>query len=456
MDNLPESLALEILSRLDDSETVACCRMASKTFNSVFPGLQFINLQWRLKWYLESRSSVSSSSSSSRFTPSLQRVFLNLVSNLSALESVRIGVENPPLDVMNADVEDDGDDLHITDDGFVKEWLPRVSGALKLLSLSDFWVQSSRRRSEVLSLISAHCQNLIELELKNAWLAVQNMNAMPMLTSLTLELIRLDDKNLTELNTCFPNLQVLNLIDVRGLKMPMIHLLNLKTCHWTVTDSPSYICIIAPNLLTLGLECRSPAALYIEAPLCYNLHLALDHLNRFAVKRFQKLKNVQLECSNIRSLIRKLHRLETVETLTLDIRAGGNSKFNLEVLFCTFPNITSLCFKPRVWSEFEVWCGDIGLKGVKRFCGYLSVIDPLMTFALVDCVLEECFNCVEISLLIHRGVPSNVSKHFITKCMAQWPDLKWGWGIWKEGREDSWIPEEQLPKTLVEEGSDSI
>nr|KAJ0196414.1 hypothetical protein LSAT_V11C700358020 [Lactuca sativa] len=193
-------------------------------------------------------------------------------------------------------------------------------------------------------------QNLIELELKNAWLAVQNMNVMPMLTSLTLELIRLDDKNLTELNTCFPNLQVLNLIDVRG----------------------------------------------------------------------------------------------------------GNSKFNLEVLFCTFPNITSLCFKPRVWSEFEVWCGDIGLKGVKRFCGYLSVIDPLMTFTLVDCMLEECFNCVEISLLIHRGVPSNVSKHFITKCMAQWPDLKWGWGIWEEGREDSWIPEEQLPKTLVEEGSDSI
>nr|KAJ0196511.1 hypothetical protein LSAT_V11C700358080 [Lactuca sativa] len=323
--------------------------MASKTFISVFPGLQFINLQWRLKWYLESRSSVLSSSSSSRFTPSLKRVFLNLVSNLSALESVRIGVENPPLDVLNADVEDDGDDLHITDEGFVKEWLPRVSGALKLLSLSDFWVQSS--------------QNLIELELKNAWLAVQNMNAMPMLTSLTLELIRLDDKNLTEFNTCFPNLQVLNLIDVRGLKMPMIHLLNLKTCHWTVTDSPSYICIIAPNLLTLRLECRSPYAIYIEAPLCYNLHLALEHLNGFAVKRFQKLKNVQLECSNIRSLIRKLHRLETVETLTLDIRAGGNSKFNLEVLFCTFPNITSLCFKPRVWSEFEVWCGDIGLKG---------------------------------------------------------------------------------------------
>ncbi|CAI9293242.1 unnamed protein product [Lactuca saligna] len=279
---------------------------------------------------------------------SLKRVFLNLVSNLSAQELVRIGVENPPLDVLNADVEDDGDDLHITDEGFVKEWLPRVSGALKLLSLSDFWVQSSRRRSEVLSLISAHCQNLIELELKNAWLSGQNMSAMPMLTSLTLELIRLDDKNLTELNTCFPNLQVLNLIDVRGLKMPMIHLLNLKTCHWVVIDSPSYICIIAPNLLTLRLECRSPVALYIEAPVCSHLHLALDHLNAFAVKRFKNLKTIQFECSNIRSLIRKFHRLETVETLTLDIRAGGNSKFNLEVLCCAFPNITYLFGKDQI------------------------------------------------------------------------------------------------------------
>ncbi|XP_023735911.1 F-box/LRR-repeat protein At4g29420-like [Lactuca sativa] len=417
--------------------------MASKTFNSAFPGLKFINLQWRLKWYLESRSRVSSSSNSSQFTPSLKRVFLNLVSNLSALESVRIGVENPPPDVLNADVEDDGDDLHITDGGFVKEWLPRVSGALKLLSLSDFWVQSSTRRSEVLSLISAHCQNLIELELKNAWLSGQNMNAMPMLTSLTLELIRLDDKNLTEFNTSFPNLQVLNLIDVRGLKMPMIHLLNLKTCHWIVTDSPSYICIITPNLITLRLECRSPAALYIEAPLCYNLHLAVDHLNTFAVKKFENLKIVQLESSNIHSVICKF-RMETVETLTLDIRAGGNSKFTLEDLLCTLPNITSLCFKPRVWSEFEVWCGNIGLKGVKRFCGYLSVVDPLMIFALVDCVLEECFNCVEISLLIHRSVAPNISKRFITRCMAEWPEVKWTWGIWEEGREDYWMTVEQL------------
>ena len=151
MENLLESLALEILSRLDDSETVACCRMASKTFNSVFPGLQFINLQWRLKWYLESRSRVSSSSSFSRFTPSLKRVFLNLVSNLSALESVHIGVEDPPLDVLNADVEDDGDDLHITDEGMSRLGeSTAISQSLKMDSTSCSYKSASHRLNKFL------------------------------------------------------------------------------------------------------------------------------------------------------------------------------------------------------------------------------------------------------------------------------------------------------------------
>nr|GFC00958.1 hypothetical protein [Tanacetum cinerariifolium] len=42
--------------------------------------------------------------------------------------------------------------------------------------------------------------NLAELEVKNAWLSVDNLNPMPMLTSLTFEFIRLDDEDLNELN----------------------------------------------------------------------------------------------------------------------------------------------------------------------------------------------------------------------------------------------------------------
>lgn len=56
-----------------------------------------------------------------------------------------------------------------------------------------------------------------ELELKNAWLSVDGLKPMAMLTSLTVEFIRLDDEGLNRTNDCFPSLQVLNLISVGGL-----------------------------------------------------------------------------------------------------------------------------------------------------------------------------------------------------------------------------------------------
>lgn len=56
------------------------------------------------------------------------------------------------------DVEDEDDDLFLSDFNFVKEWLPRVCRDLKSVSISDFWVQSCWRRTDVLSLISSYCE----------------------------------------------------------------------------------------------------------------------------------------------------------------------------------------------------------------------------------------------------------------------------------------------------------
>ncbi|KAL4563863.1 hypothetical protein LXL04_027911 [Taraxacum kok-saghyz] len=443
MDELPQDLVLKILSGLDDSADVARCRLAWRTFNALSPELRFISIQWPLQKYLESRSSVPSSSSP------LKRTFLNLVSNLKELESVHIGAENLPLDVSHADVEDNGDDLYLTDVGFVKEWLPAVSGDLKSLSISDFWVQSSWRRSEILSMISEYCHNLRKLVLKYTWLSVENVNPMTMLTALTLEYIKLDDKHLTEFNKCFPNLEVLNLIGVRGLMVPMIELLKLKTCHWTMTDSPFIINIIAPNLITLKLECTTLDILYVDALILSHFHLAIHHVRVFAFKRFDNLKTLWLECPRISSLLSKFTRIETVESLTLEAResvgeAIGRSEFRLDDLHFIFPNMTSLCFNSRIWSEFRRsfhdWGGVVGR--LRTFRGYLLMADPGLTFFLVGYVLYRCVNLEEVSLLIHRDVAPFLSQVFIIECMSRWPQVKWRWGVWAEGMEDSWITNE--------------
>ncbi|KAM0037231.1 putative F-box protein AUF1 [Helianthus debilis subsp. tardiflorus] len=139
MDELPKSLLLEILSRLDDSADAARCRVASKAFNAVFPDLRTINLLCPRKW----RGSSSSTGSSS----SLKKVFVDLLSKLRIVESVRLRLH----------LED------AVDEDFAKEWLPRVSHSLKSLSLSAL-PYSIVLYSNVLPLISTHCKLNISSE----------------------------------------------------------------------------------------------------------------------------------------------------------------------------------------------------------------------------------------------------------------------------------------------------
>lgn len=291
--------------------------------------------------------------------------------------------------------------------------------------------------------------NLIELEVKNAWLSVDNLRPMPMLTSLTLEFIRLDDEDLNEFNKSFHNLQVLNLIGVGGFKQPKIHLLNLKTCHWTVSNAPSSLSLITPNLITLKLECIRPTSLYIEAPLLSSFHLAFDHADVFSVKKFENLRSFWLQCLYIDSLLLNFPVAHTVESLTVDSRnwakgAVKYSQFTLEKVFTVFPNISFLCIKSSAWLELESyynplgWAWD-GRKGFKKLCAYLLLVDPALTISSVACVLNQCIGLLEVSFLIHRDVVGNVSKCFISRCTTRWPKLKWTWGVWKEGMEDSWI-----------------
>ncbi|KAI3754214.1 hypothetical protein L1987_53993 [Smallanthus sonchifolius] len=442
MDKLPHSLLLQILSQLDDSAEVARCRVASKSFDTVFPDLRSINLEYSLKWYNSSRSSVSSDQHIKPF----KTVFLELISKLRIVESVGIGPEHP-LGV--------GDDFYLADGDFAKEWLPSVSKSLKLLSISGLRYHS-RRQSNILPLISACCQNLVSLKLKFACLSMDDLNPMPMLTSLTLAFIRLEDKHLNELNKCFPNLQVLNLVYVKGLKDPKIHLLNLRICYWNVYFTTPSLTLIAPNLITLQIKCIMPVALHVEAPMLSHLHLNLyariarNHEGTFTVKRFEKLRTLWLDSSYIGSFLSKFPITKTVESLTLGIgnkarRVATESKLTLGKVFTVFPNVTSLCIKSGAWSELEACltpqgCEILdGRKGLKTIYAYLKLVDPSLTFSSVACVFDQSVSLSEVSLLIHTDVDIVVSKGFSSKCVARWPGLKWRWGMWSDEMEDYWI-----------------
>lgn len=142
MEELPPSLIVEILSRLTDSADVARCRLVSKTLNALSYEVPFIHLFCTLSSYFKSRAPETKP----LVTP-FKAVFKSLVRNSRTLESVSMGVDKSLGSLIYDDVEDDSDDLYLTEVSFVKEWLPSIGGGLRSLSVSDFWVQSCWRGS---------------------------------------------------------------------------------------------------------------------------------------------------------------------------------------------------------------------------------------------------------------------------------------------------------------------
>ncbi|MBA0568062.1 hypothetical protein Golob_005579 [Gossypium lobatum] len=440
MDDLPPSLVVDILSRLTDSADVARCRVASKTLNSLTREVRSLNLLCTLSRYLKSRSPETKD----HVTP-FKAIFNNLVGQAPCLNSISIGVDKSLRNISYDDVDDESDDLYLTDVGFVKEWLPKVCGDLGKLAISDFWIQSCWRKSQILSLISSFCNGLMELEVKNAWLSVDGLNPMTRLTSLTLEFIRLEDEDLNKVNECFPSLQVLNLVGVGGLKDPKIHLLHLKSCLWTVSNAPLSLTIFAPNLVKLRLKCIKPKSLVLDTPLLSDFHLSVEEASDFRVKEFHNLGNLHLESSSLCCLLGMFPSGKSVRKLTVNsLKWTATIKFRLEAVFDVFPNATYLNIGPGAWCEAEN-CFQKGgledrnaLKELREIVANLVVYDIEVTLSFIFSILDKCTKLSDMALLFHPKGDYKLARSLIPRCTAYCPRVKWRWGM-REGPKDTWV-----------------
>ncbi|KAM6583370.1 hypothetical protein CsatB_010372 [Cannabis sativa] len=444
MEDLPPSLVTDILSRLNDSADLVRCRLVSKTLNEMSYEVRSLNHLCTLSSYLKSRSRDATSPQVMTF----KIAFKDLVRRLSKLESVSIAVEKSLGRRSYDEVEDDDDDLYLTEPSFINDWLPEIGGRLKSISITDFWSQSSWRRSEALTLISLFCPNLLKLELKNTWLSVDGLNCMPNLTSLTLEFLRLDDEDLNKVNECFPGLQVLNLVGVGGLKEPKVDLKNLKLCYWTISNAPLSITILAPSLVELKLECIRPRSLVLETPSLSDLHLIIENADHLKVKEFNCLNSLQLESWNLFSLMGKFGSSRTIKILSLDIpkhHQDVTPRLSFGILYDSFPNLSSLTLGPRAWSEMEASFSSGGLEGrvemngLKEITAYLFIDEMNATISFISSMLNRCPNLSNMGVLIHGEVASRIASKFASRIRTDLPRLRWRWGFWKEGEKDCWV-----------------
>lgn len=288
--------------------------------------------------------------------------------------------------------------------------------------------------------------------MKNAWLSVVGLTQLPNLIHLTLEFIRLDDENLEKVNDCFPFLQVLNLIGVGGLNEPRIHFLHLKTCHWTVSNAPLSLAIVAPNLLELKLKCNKPKSLLLETPKLVKFHLSVEDAEGVSFSEFHDLNTLELKSPDIYRLISNTCFGNKIRKLAVDsvksIEQSERLKLGLGTLLKAFPGIISLSLSPRTWSNMETHFRSEGLVAMKG-TGSLKQItarvqtsdhtDVHQTVSFIRSILDNCRGLTDMRLMIHQDKDPRVRTSLISACMMSNPRVRWKWGIWAEGGEDMWI-----------------
>ncbi|KAK1314934.1 F-box/LRR-repeat protein [Acorus calamus] len=223
MEDLPPPLLSEILSRRSDSTDLGRCRLVSRTLRSrtqTVRSVRFLCLPCPLPPLprplhavlhrpLPNQPSIPPSRPTSRRGFS-SRSFIGME------EPFRGGVEEE--EVM-------GEDLYLTGVDFVGRVVAAVGGGLTSMEIVDFLMQSCWRRSLALAVVAEHCDKLLNLEIKNAWLTVEGLKPLPNLTTLKIENIRLYEEDLKGINNCFPSLQ--KFICLKSLRVESSDLQNI-------------------------------------------------------------------------------------------------------------------------------------------------------------------------------------------------------------------------------------
>lgn len=294
--------------------------------------------------------------------------------------------------------------------------------------------------------------NLLKLDLKEAWLSVDGLTPLPKLTSLTLEFIRLDDEDLNKINTCFPSLQNLNLLGVGGLKDPKISLLHLKSCQWTISNVPHTLSIFAPSLEKLKLSCIKPRSLVLDAPLLSDFNLSIAQADSYELACLSNLRCLQLSSPNLCSLVKAFSSGNAVKNLILSalwnkyLNYEGNmtEKINAEILFKSFPCISSLtvgpgCFGIKFWFQGMRWEGPIcdGISWLKELIFYVGVFEIDITESRISSILSKNSNLKEMTIVVHEDIDSKLVRSALLRLSSHWSRVRWKLGIWKAVEDES-------------------
>ncbi|CAL4952113.1 unnamed protein product [Urochloa decumbens] len=437
---LPAAVLADVLGRVADAGDIAACRLASRellTASYLCPRVRLCAADCaRRRRGGEGRAGAG--------VPAFRATAGNLASLLGAhLRSLSLDAadgQGNPDDAMWVEEGDfdEADDLHLTSGEAVAAWAATAAGpVLREVEIADYWPQACWRMAEALPLISHYCLNLTKLGLKNAWLSVDGLKKMQNLTHLALEFVRLDDEDLNQLNECFPCLHTLNLIGVGGLKDPKIHLLQLKTCHWEVSNVPQSLVVHAPNLVSLELKCVRPDRLILDTPSLSTLNLTIEKLGAtFQVDGLVSLTILRIESLDLSSLFSSLVDSRAIKTLQLEL-PGSASQYDLleavnpDYLLRMLASIGEVKLAPRFSRELAVCLALSTDSRFKSCLKKLLIHVPQSESSLkLTPLFRICAPLCEVTVLFHAESADAIRRDAIS-CMQRFAGIRWQWGTWR-------------------------
>ncbi|PVH39461.1 hypothetical protein PAHAL_5G507100 [Panicum hallii] len=440
LDALPAAVLADVLGRVADAGDIAACRLASRALlvaSYLCPRARLCAADCvrRRRGGGEGRAGAPAFRTTARSLASLLGAHLRSLS-LDAADGQ--GFPDDAMWVEEGEF-DEADDLHLTSEEAVTAWAATAAGpVLREVEIADYWPQACWRKAEALPLISHYCLNLTRLGLKNAWLSVDGLKKMSNLTHLTLEFIRLDDEDLNQLNECFPCLHTLNFIGVGGLKDPKIHLLQLKTCRWEVSNVPRSLAVLAPNLVSLELKCVRPDKLILDTPSLSTLKLTIEKLGATVqVDGLVSLTDLRIESLDLSYLFLVFVGSRAIRMLELELSESASQydlleAVNPDYLLKMLASISEVKLGPR----FS--CGLTLCLALCKDSGFTSCLKKLLihvpqsesSFQLLP-LFQICAPLCEVTVLFHAESADAIRQGAMSICMKSFAGIRWQWGTWK-------------------------
>ncbi|CAO2194034.1 unnamed protein product [Urochloa humidicola] len=441
---LPAAVLADVLGRVTDAGDIAACRLSSRELlaaSYLCPRVHLCAADCARRRRRRGEGRAGAWPGPPAFRATVRNLASLLGAHLRSLSLDAADGQGNPDDAMWVEEGefDEADDLHLTSGEAVVAWAATDAGpVLREVEIADYWPQACWRKAEALPLISHYCLNLTKLGLKNAWLSVDGLKKMQNLTHLTLEFVRLDDEDLDQLNECFPCLHTLNLIGVGGLKDPKIHLLQLKTCRWEVSNVPQFLAVHAPNLVSLELKCVRPDRLILDTPSLSTLKLTIEKLGATVqVDGLVSLTNLRIESLDLSSLFPALVDSRAIKTLELELPEYASEydlleSVNPDYLLRVLASISEVKLAPRFSHELTLCvalCKDSGFESCLK---KLLVHVPKSESAFqLSPLFHICAPLCEVTVLFHAESADATRQVQMSSCMQRFAGIRWQWGTWK-------------------------